>query len=88
MFNEIAMHAKAQASNRVAKANRAGHDPRVRAKVKVKRTKEPGCQSIELRSRRSRRLKFLSDCQWRKKGFLMEELGNFKDTTQMDCLDL
>ena len=28
-FNETAMHAKAQASNRVAKANRASHGPRV-----------------------------------------------------------
>ena len=29
IFNETAMHAKAQASNRMAKANRANHCPRV-----------------------------------------------------------
>ena len=29
IFNETAMHAKAQASNRMAKANRASHGPRV-----------------------------------------------------------
>ena len=40
IFNEIAMHAKAQASNRLAKATRASHGPRVRAKEKVKRTRE------------------------------------------------
>ena len=32
IFNETAMHARAQASNRLA--NRASHGPRVRAKVK------------------------------------------------------
>ena len=40
IFNEIAMHAKAQASNRMAKANRASHGPRVRAKARVKETRE------------------------------------------------
>ena len=40
IFNETAMHAKAQASNRMAKANRASHGPRVRAKVRVKITCE------------------------------------------------
>ena len=29
IFNETVMHARAQASNRMAKANRASHDPRV-----------------------------------------------------------
>ena len=29
IFNETAMHARAQASNRMAKANRASHGPRV-----------------------------------------------------------
>ena len=33
-FNETAMHATAQASNRLARANRASHGPRVRAKEK------------------------------------------------------
>ena len=36
--NGTAMHAKAQASNRMAKANRASHGPRVRAKARVKKT--------------------------------------------------
>ena len=44
MFNETAMHAKAQASNRMAKANRASHGPRVsphsQAKGRVKKTRE------------------------------------------------
>ena len=40
IFNEIAMHARAQASNRLARANRASHGPRVRAKERVKRTRE------------------------------------------------
>ena len=38
-FNETAMHARAQASNRLARANRASHGPRVRAKERVKRTR-------------------------------------------------
>ena len=44
VFNETAMHTKAQASNRMAKANRASHGPRViphsQAKVRVRKTKE------------------------------------------------
>ena len=45
IFNETAMHARAQASNRLAKANRASHSPRVRAKVRVKRIREnPKCK--------------------------------------------
>ena len=44
IFNETAMHAKAQASNRMAKANRASHgqrvSPRTQAKVRVKKTRE------------------------------------------------
>ena len=44
IFNEIAKHAKAQASKRVAKANRASHGPRVsphtQAKVRVGKTRE------------------------------------------------
>ena len=39
IFNETAMHARAQASNRLANPNRASHGPRVRAKVRVKRTR-------------------------------------------------
>ena len=43
IFNEIAMHARAQASNRMAKANRASHGPRVtlhsQAKARVKKTR-------------------------------------------------
>ena len=39
-FNETAMHARAQGSNRLAKANRASHGPRVRAKAIAKRTTE------------------------------------------------
>ena len=34
------MHARTPASNRLAKANRASHGPRVRAKERVKRTRE------------------------------------------------
>ena len=44
IFKEIAMHARALASNRMAKANRASHGPRVsphtQAKVRVKKTME------------------------------------------------
>ena len=40
IFNETAMHAKAQASNRRAKANRASYGPRVRAKARAKKTME------------------------------------------------
>ena len=43
IFNEIAMHARTQASNRPAKANRASHGPRVssdtQAKVRVKKAR-------------------------------------------------
>ena len=44
IFNETAMHARAKASNRLAKANRASHGPRVsshsQAKTRVKKTRE------------------------------------------------
>ena len=44
IFNETAMHAKAVLSNRMAKANRASHGPRVsfhsQAKVRVKKTRK------------------------------------------------
>ena len=44
IFNETAMHAKAQASNRMAKANRASHgqrvSPRTQAKVRVRKTRD------------------------------------------------
>ena len=40
IFKETAMHAKAQARNRMAKANRASHGPRVKAKARVKKTME------------------------------------------------
>ena len=40
MFNETVMHAKALESNRLARANRASHGPRVRAKERLKRTRE------------------------------------------------
>ena len=44
IFNETAMHAKAQASNRLAKANRASHGPRAsphsQAKARAKKTRE------------------------------------------------
>ena len=39
-FNVTAMHARAQASNRLAKANRASHGPRVSAKERAKRTRD------------------------------------------------
>ena len=39
MVNETAMHARTPASTRLAKANRASHGPRVRAKMRVKRTR-------------------------------------------------
>ena len=38
LSNETAMHARTQASNRLARANRASHGPRLRAKARVKRT--------------------------------------------------
>ena len=34
------MHAEAQASNRMAKANIASHGPRVRAKARVRKTRK------------------------------------------------
>ena len=37
---ETAMHARAQASNRLTKANRASHGQRVRPKERVKRSRE------------------------------------------------
>ena len=40
IFNETAMHARAQASNRLAHANKASHGPRVRAEVRTKNTRE------------------------------------------------
>ena len=40
IFKETAMHARTQASNRLARANRASHGPRVRANIRVKRTRE------------------------------------------------
>ena len=40
IFNETAMHARTQASNRLARTNSASHGPRVRAKVRVKKTRE------------------------------------------------
>ena len=43
IFNETAMHAKAQASNRLARANRASHGPRVsKGKSKVNKGKPRG----------------------------------------------
>ena len=36
IFNVTAMHAKATASNQMAKANKASHGPRVRAKERVR----------------------------------------------------
>ena len=39
IFTETAMHAKAAASNHLAKANRASHGPRLRAKERVKRAR-------------------------------------------------
>ena len=47
IFNETAMHARAQASNRLARANRASHGPRVRAKERVKRTRENKKESLK-----------------------------------------
>ena len=40
IFNETALHARAQASNRLARAKKASHGHRVRAKVRVKSTRE------------------------------------------------
>ena len=67
IFNETAMHAKAQASNRMAKATIVSHGPRVsphsQAKARVKKTSEiqrkiqrnqefePRCQRQKLRNR-------------------------------------
>ena len=39
IFNETAMHARAQECNRQAKTNRASHGQRVRAKAKAKKTR-------------------------------------------------
>ena len=39
IFNETAMHARTLASKRLAKANRASHGPRVKAKEREKTTK-------------------------------------------------
>ena len=40
MYNVTAMHAKATASNRLARANKASHGPRVRIKERVKNEME------------------------------------------------
>ena len=40
IFNETATHARAQASNRLARTNKASHGPRVRVTERVKRTRE------------------------------------------------
>ena len=40
IFNETAMHARAQASNRLARRNRASRGPRVRAKERVNETRK------------------------------------------------
>ena len=42
MFNETAMHARTQASNRLARANKASHGPRVRAKERETMGKSKG----------------------------------------------
>ena len=41
IFNETAVHARAQASNRMAKANRASYGPRVSSQIQVENRKEP-----------------------------------------------
>ena len=41
IFNDTAMHARAQASNRLAKANRASHGPRVRVKARFLKKENP-----------------------------------------------
>ena len=51
IFNETAMNARAQASNCMAKANRASHGPRVRAKARAKKTRgNPKGKSKETKS--------------------------------------
>ena len=50
IFTEIAMHAWATASTHLAKANRAGHGPRVRAKERVKRGKENPKENPKVRT--------------------------------------
>ena len=57
IFNETAMHATAQASNRLAKANRASHGPKVRAKERVKRSKEKIKRKIQRCQRSAQGLK-------------------------------
>ena len=42
IFNETAMHASAQASNRLERANRESHGPRVRAKEREKKETSKG----------------------------------------------
>ena len=62
IFNETAMHARTQTINRLVKANRASHGPRVRAKVRVKKTrrnpkgnpKEPEVPEVRTRARTSK----------------------------------
>ena len=61
IFNETAMHARTQASNRLAKANRASDGPRVRAKVRVKRTKEnPKVPKVPKAGRKAKHRKLVS----------------------------
>ena len=84
IFNETAMHARAQASNRLAKANRASHGPRVRAKAIAKRTsenpkehpKEPKVPKVRTRTKHR---KLLSGLENSKSG----KLGNSGICTNM-----
>ena len=62
IFKETAMHAKATASNRLARANKASHRPRERANERVKKVrrnpKVPKDQQVRRRVK-SRKLVYL-----------------------------
>ena len=47
IFHETAMHARAQASNRLAKASRASHGPRVRVKERVKKALDNSKRKVQ-----------------------------------------
>ena len=71
IFNEIAMHAWAQASNRMAKANRASHGPRVsphtQAKVRVRKTRENPKENPKEPKMRTKELKAYTSAKHRKR---------------------
>ena len=55
IFNEIAMHAKALASNRMAKANRGSHGPRVRFDIQARGKSKEHEVKIHLKIQRNQK---------------------------------